>query len=256
MSIFDREQAVDELKTDRLIQVLPRFLDGTLPSESALWRKIRAAEKKMERELRVFLEPVEVLPESATQADKDALDGTTPPTRWVQEPAYDYDPEYFRDNRWGLQETRHRPIIRVDEFVFAYPTTDQRIFNVPAAWIHFDPKYGIIRLVPTGVPFEAPFNAYILSAIGGGRIIPHTIQIRYAAGLQNVADEHPDIYDLTMRFAVLSLIDDAYTPQSQSVAVDGLSQSFSVDTAKYRENFHKDLKRIRDSVHGIRAFAV
>lgn len=223
------------------------YFSGTDFLPSYIWDKVRAAEAELERTLRVYFEPVVMMPEGYTADEITALGSA----RWAEEPAYDFSPDMFRGESWGYIVTKHRPIISVSSIKFSYPTPTTLVFDVPAPWIRIDKKYGHIRLVPTGTPFYAPLNAYIMSAVGGGRTIPHMIRISYTAGLSNALTDYPDLADVIKRFAVLKIIEDTFPAQSGSISADGLSQSMSVDMDKYQTSIDRTIDRLRSSIHGI-----
>ena len=112
------------------------------------------------------------------------------------------------------------------------------------------------RLVPTGTPFYAPLNAYIMSAVGGGRTIPHMIRITYTSGLSNALTNYPDLVDAIKRLAVLKIIEDTFPAQSGSISADGLSQSLSIDTDKYQTSIDRVVDRLRSSIHGVQMIAL
>lgn len=255
MSLFtSASYAATLLRQDRLI--LARSILGSTDalSDEYLHAQLLAAQADIERALRVFVEPVEVLPEGATQDERDALDDVG--TRWVEEPGYDMDPGFFRGESWGYIVTRHRPIISVHSIRFAYPQPFTAIWEIPAGWIRLDRKYGHIRLVPGTQAIAAPLSSWVMQVLGGGRTIPHMIQVRYRAGLANAARDYPDLLDLIQKSAVLRILDDSMPPQSGSISADGLSRSTSIDTSKYREQIDARIDRLRDAIHGVRCMVI
>lgn len=214
-----------------------------------LWDALRAAEVDAEHALRVFFGPTVVLPESATDAEREALD--TAGTRWIEEPGYDLESEFFMGERWGYLVTRQRPLIRVDRVRFVYPRPASGIFDIPLDWIRLDKKYGHIRFVPGSQAFAAPLSIGILQAIGGGRGIPQAIQVHYTAGLQNAAGQYPELVDLVRRMALLRLLQMQFLPASNSISADGLSESVSVDFSKEQADIEDHLERLRQVIHGV-----
>lgn len=258
MSIFEKDEIVAEMRTDRLIVAGRTYLAGFAPSDDYIWSKILAAEKEAARRLRVFLEPTLVLPYG-----HDPSEQPTDGTPWAEEPAYDYDPDFFRNERWGYIVTRQHPIVAVHKIEFAYPAPTASILKVPDDWVRPDKKYGHIRLVPSAQAFMAPLGAYIMQALGGGRTIPHMIRVTYTAGLSNIETEYPDLIDLIKKMAVLKIIQDAFMPSSGSISADGLSRSLSVDMEKYQEMISYYLDGPKGSngglmadIHGIRNMVV
>lgn len=253
MTIFaDKALTLEELRRDRLLVVGRNYFPDITPHDDYLYGKLLSAEKEIERRLRVFLEPVEVLPESVAQADRDALDAAG--TRWIEEPGYDMEPSFFRGDSWGFMQLRHRPVIAVTSVRFIYPSPFNGLFDVPADWVRIDKKYGHLRLVPTSQAFAAPLPMFIMQALTGGRTWPHFIHVRYQAGLNTA--EHPDIVDLVKKVAVLNVVDDLYLPQSGSESIDGMSENFSLDASKFAEKIDAKVDRLQQSLHGVRMMVV
>lgn len=249
-ALFVRGPAIARLRQDRLLQVVETYAPGATFSDDYLWDKLRATEAEAERRLRVFFSPVEIIPQGSNE-DTDALDAAN--VRWIEEPGYDFDPDLFKGETWGLIETRQRPIIRIDAIQFAWPAPGMgSAFTVPQSWLRIDKKYGRLNLVPTQNLLMLPLNTFILSALSGGRNVPLMLQIRYAAGLKNAAQDYPDLVDLVSRMAVLSLLADLFLPQSGSISADGLSQSISFDLDKYRQGIEDRLETLRQALHGVR----
>ena len=249
-ALFVRGPALSSLRQDRLLHVIETYCPGGTFSDDYLWAKLRAAEADAERRLRVFFGPVEIIPQGSDE-DTAALDAAN--VRWIEEPGYDFDPELFRGETWGLIETRQRPIIRIDSIQFAWPAPGMgAVFTVPASWLRIDKKYGRLNLVPTQNLLTLPLNTFILSALGGGRSVPLMMQIRYAAGLKDAARDYPDLADLVLKMAVLNLLADLFLPQSGSISADGLSQSMSLDLDKYRQSIEDRLETLRQAIHGVR----
>lgn len=255
MSLFpDQIAAVDALRQDRLLLARSTLGNADAFSDDYLYNQLLAAQADIERRLRVFAEPVEVLPEGATQAERDALD--TAGTRWVEEPGYDLEPDFFQGDSWGYLVTRHHPLIAVHSIRFIYPQPLPAVWEVPASWIRLDRKYGHIRLVPGTQAFAAPLSAWVMQVMGGGRSVPHMIQVRYRAGLENAARDYPDLLDLVQKSAVLRMLEDAFLPQSGSISADGLSRSTSIDASRYREQIDSRLGQLRDALSGIRCLVL
>jgi hypothetical protein len=255
--------ALAEIRRDRLTTMLQTYLPaGTVISDDYLLQKLMAAQSYISHRLRVFLVPTQVLPNTATQTEIDlwANPVSGPPMPVYLEPAYDYDPDMFQGNTWGRTLTRQRPIIRVQSMSFVYPTPTSTLFSIPNEWIRLDKKYGVINLLPIQTAMSLPLNAFILSALGGGRIVPEFLEIRYQAGLTNVLQDWPEILDLVRRQAVLGIAQDLFLPSSrnESVSADGLSQSSSIGFAidSYESMVDKQMDAIKSALFGVQMFSV
>lgn len=254
-SIFPNQaQAVASLRADRLMRMAKTYFPDVTFSDAYLWEKLRAAEKDLERALRVFFTPREMIPPGTPQDERDRLlaEGKV----LEEEPGYDYDPAMFQGNTWGHISLRQRPAQAVHRIWFAYPQATSDIWVVPPAWVRLDKKYGRISLLPGDGLMTVPLNAYILRALGGGRTVPLMMQIRYTAGLVDAAENYPDLLDLIKKSAVLAVIEDEFLPQGGSISADGLSQSLSWDAEKQREALAPKINRLRDAIHGIRVVAL
>lgn len=246
--------AVAELRRDRLVSVAETYLPDTELSDEYLLGKLLAAEKDIERQLRVFLTPRTIVPDTTQQAEIDAL--VAGGANVLLEPGYDYTPAVWQGNTWGLITVRQKPIIDVQEISFNYPAPTDRLYTIPIEWVRPDKKYGMINIVPVTSAVSLPLNAFLLSALGGGRNLPLMLQIKYRAGLTNAAGDYPDLLDLVKKSAVLGIIDDQFLPASGSVSADGLSQSVSWDATKIRDEIDKRVERLRQSMQGIRMMVI
>ena len=252
MSLFpDLEQTLADLRQDRLSSPL---LAGLSLSDSYLESQILAAQAEASMALRVFLTPTVVLPETATDAERDALDDAGTP--WVEEPGYDLEGDFFSGERWGYLVTRHRPIISVQSMTFVYPQPYSGVFTVPADWIRTDKKYGHIRLVPGTQAFAAPLSAWVMQVMGAGRTVPQMIQLRYTAGLRNAAAQYPELPDLVLRMAVLRVLHASFPATSGSISADGLSESQSIQLDQYQGDIDASLERLRQVIHGVQLMVV
>lgn len=254
MSLFSSADLA-KFKTDRLLRAAQTYWPGVELSDDYLLMQLQAAEAHIGHELRVFLEPTTIFPYEPSEDEISALQGP-----YAEEPGYDYDPEFFGPGRWGYIVTRQRPIVSVEFIRFAYPSPQQTFYAIPSEWIRLDKKHGQINLVPAAAGFTAPLNAFMLQAVGGGAMIPFMLQVKYVAGLQNVKTDPrwADLLDVIFKQAVLNVLDDNFTPQSGSISADGLSQSMSMDSDKYRDSIEVRLwgpkgsnGGLWTSIHGI-----
>lgn len=255
MSIFSQSADVPRIMADRLMRLAATYFPDAPLSHAYVWEKLLAEETLFEQRTRTKLGVREVLPTGADASEYEAFATAGMPV--LEEPGYDYDPRFFNGDAWGLIELRNKPIVTVHSVVFAYPNVDNVLFSIPPSWIRPDKKYGKINLVPgTDTAINLPANAYILSALGGGRTIPFMVQVRYQVGMPNIRTDRPDIVDTIIKLTVLAILDDLYLPASGSSSLDGLSQSLSFDASKYRELVDKRVDTIASSLNGIRFMAM
>lgn len=242
---------IEEMRRDQLALAAKYALPASFSmSSSYLLAKLKAAEAEASRQLRIYFAPTIIIPDDAEQTEIDALE--TANIRYAQEAAYDYDAHFFTGERWGYIVTQEKPIISVQSIKFAYPAPTQQVFEIPHSWIRMDKKHGHIRLVPASQTFSAPLSAFLMQALGGGSTIPFMIHVRYTAGLSNPEKDYPDLINLVKKMAVLSVMQDAFLPQSGSISSDGLSQSISMDVQKWHDGIEDKLDDLRDAIHGPR----
>ena len=251
----NRFTAVKKLRTDRLMLAATASMPSVALSDDYLWEKLRSAESDIGHTLRVPLGPTTFFPDQPTQDQIDALNGGA----WAIDPGYDYEPQSFSSDKWGMIKLRNKPLISVSRIRFAYPGGTGSSYELPVDWVGMDRKTGTIQFVPTNTAFAAPLNAFVMQAMGAGRTIPLAVQVSYVAGLLNAASDFPELLDAVMKTAVLKILEDAFLPQSGSISADGLSQSMSVDMDKHHDSVDRILNGGKGSngglmtaIHGIR----
>lgn len=196
-----------------------------------LWEKLVAAEAWIAMTLRVPLTPTRFFAVDPTQEQIDALNGAP----WSVDTPYDYDPGDYLGNHWGMLLLRNKPVIGIRSVRFAYPSTFQTIMDIPSDWVRVDRRAGSVQFVPTSSLSLAGIGGMMLTFMQPGRTIPFVVQIEYDAGLQESSGLYPIIRDVILKRTMVLLLEDSFLPQSGSISGDGLSQSMSVEAAKYHE---------------------
>lgn len=251
--------AIAKMRRDRLVMLGNSLMPGISLSDDFVWDKLMAAEAEIAHTLRVPLTPTRFFPSTPTAEQIAALPAGMP---WAIDPAYDYSPNDWYGDKWGLIQTRQKPIQSVVAMKFVYPSPAQTIVDVPADWIRFDGKYGQLQLVPTGTQYQTLLGGLFMSQLSGGRTLPFTINLEYIAGLANVQRDFPDLIDAVYKLAVTKIVEDSFVPQSGSISADGLSQSMSVDVSKYHEAVDRVLNGsgsnggLMARIHGVRFMAM
>ncbi len=258
-ALFVRDFVIADIRADQLIAVAQNLLPGVALSDDYIWRKVLAAESDISHQLRVELQPTQFFPKTPTDAQVEALNGMP----WKEDPAYDYEPAMFTNEKWGFIAARHSPIISVQELRYAYPSDTDLNYIIPIDWIKMDKKYGQIRIVPTSNGSLALLNSYLLQLLGSSTNIPHMLNLTYVAGLANASRDYPELLDAVKKMAVLKMIEDAFVPQSGSISADGLSESMSADVSKYHDTVDRILNGEKGSngglmaaIHGIRMVVI
>ena len=254
-SLFVRDIVVDEIRKDRLMSAAAGILQDIKVSDQYLWEKVRAAESDLAHILRVPLVPTRYFPIQPTVTELAALGDMA----WDIDPGYDYEPGMFERDKWGYLVTRHAPVISVQYMRFAYPKQDIGFFDVPLDWLRTDSRVGHIRIIPTNSAVLMGTAGFAMTSMLNRRNIPDMVQLAYTAGLKNAAADYPELLDVVKKKAVLKVVADAFLPQSGSISADGLSQSISVDMAKYSDGIDEIINGPKGSngglmtaIHGIR----
>jgi hypothetical protein len=255
-TLFVKDIAVDRMRADSLVMAASGAMPSVVVTDDYIWSKLRAAEYEMAHELRVPLAPTAFFPSAPTPEQIAALNGKP----WGIDPGYDYHPSDFQFNdKWGMIKLRNKPLHSVSRIRYAYPGGPTAHYDLPLDWLRVDKKYGMVQFVPSSTAFAAPLNAFVMQAIGNGRIIPLAIQISYVAGLDNVAANYPELLDAVLKKASIKILEDSFLPQSGSISADGLSQSLSVDMDKYHDAVDRIINGGKGSngglmtaIHGVR----
>jgi len=243
-----------DLTTIRAQLSLSGLVNVAALTDPMLTQKFNAAYAQAQRELRVFFEPTEIIPDDAPQAEIDALELANTP--YHEESAYNYDSGFWYAERLGFMPTRQKPIIKMHSMIFAFPSANQTIFTVPIEWIRMDKKYGHIKIVPTTLGFAVPLPVYLMQIMGMGSGLPFMLRLRYQAGLKDIATNYPDIIELLNRMTMLSVLKGAFLPTSGSLSVDGISRSQGISIAAWQSSIDELMDNLRDSIHGVRMVVV
>jgi hypothetical protein len=227
MSLFT-DADIAAFKSQRLV----RAMDLTGVTDDFLLEQLKTAETDIARQLKVLLEPTTIFPGEPSEEEIAALPSGM---AWAEEPGYDYDADFFRDDKWGYLVLMSRPVISVESIRFAYPQPDQTFWEIPDSWIRLDKKPGVIRLVPAAQTITVPLSVFMMQVMGGGRSIPFMIQVKYVAGLTDAREKWRDLVDVIYKMAALNMIEGEFRPQSGSISGDGLSESESFDPEKMRD---------------------
>jgi hypothetical protein len=222
------------------------MFDGSSDVDDEVWSRLVSAEASAQRKLHVFFQPTTLFPDEPTQAEVTALAGGA----WAVDPGYDMDQDLLQPGGWSFLTLRQKPVIEVQSIKFSYPTMGT-VFSIPQQWIKLDRKYGHVRFIPTHAAFGAQVGGMMIGAMGMSGA-PQFIQVRYRAGLRDVARDYPDLVSLVQRLAIANMLTDALLPASSSISADGLSQSKSPpDVDKLMEGIDKSFDALRQRIHGV-----
>jgi hypothetical protein len=260
-SVFpDLGAEVAALRRDRLVAIATMYAPGREFSDEYLLSKLVVAEREIERALRVFLIPREIVPEGPDGVPDPAIDAEVAALEAAgqlvhREPGYDYDPEEFGSGSWGAIDLRSSPVCVIRGVSFHYPVNGS-MFEVRPEWLRVDKKYGRVQFVPVGAVMAGQLGGLVTQALAIGSGMPLMIRVRYRAGLENVPRDWPDILAVIRRKAMLSILEELYVPSGGSVSGDGLSQSFTFKVTEHEDALRRMIERLRQAIHGIELVVV
>ena len=180
---------------------------------------IRYAEDWVESETSILLTPTWVASPPLLQPGVPQLTGVVPAGSGsaiqvlgqdydLADAGYDFYIDRYKDNGWGCQPLRYRPLRNVTQpsrilstgdfnatknMSFIYPLLEQ-FFRVPQSWIVEDEDFGLIRTVPSSNVAILPLFAMQLAMLGFSEILPNGLWLQYTAGLM------PNDYNTRWRF--------------------------------------------------------
>jgi len=237
---------VEDIKGNQLYGILltARGEQKSYPDTEIL-RKIRAAEDFYEKNLNIFLGIKRIkcgAHERGVAIDPNAA------IPEIEEPGYDYDRDWYLGDKWGGFKLRNRPVVPdpnapsgITQLFFAFPSAEQKLFNVPQQWLKVDFKNGQINVIPTNAAIYASFNAFFLSIASGGAYgLPKVIFVDYLAGYDptRLRRDNADLLEGIMLRTLLFLggiignVPFAGVG-STSIGLDGLSHSRGFAGGKY-----------------------
>ena len=150
-----------------------------------------------------------------------------------EEDPYPYDPAMW-NNSYGFLQLRHYPVITVTRAIMNSVVRQKILDFISQNWLRYDKQYGQLTFYPTGGLNYGPYAMYTnLWAIGArGNQYPHGYEIDYESGFETAAHVPQGLRGVIGKWAAikcLNTIGDGLLAgfSSQSVSLDGLSESFS-----------------------------
>lgn len=148
-----------------------------------------------------------------------------------EEDPYDFDPQEWRE--YGFVQLRHWPLISVERAVWYSPVKGEIMDMVDNDWIRPYKQFGQLRMFPKGGFNYGPYSVYgpLWSGVGARRY-PGAFEFDYSTGYES-ADFIPEglraVIGKYATIKALAVVGDGLLAgfSSQSVSLDGLSESFS-----------------------------
>lgn len=149
--------------------------------------------------------------------------------------------DYFREdyNKYIWMKLKESPVISVEEVRMVLPG-EQVVQTFEDDWIHIQKDSGQLQLVPgtgtAGSILLGAGGAYIPLIYGNNRFIPDAFRVDYTAGFEpgQVPPLITDLIGKKASFGPLNIAGDLLGGAgiaSQSISIDGLSQSFNTTSS-------------------------
>ena len=147
-----------------------------------------------------------------------------------EEDPYDFDPSHW--GNYGFIQLRYTPVISIERAVLYSPVRSETLDLLNNGWVRLTKATGQIHLYPTG---NLPYGPFIApSAVWRyfGVRFPQGFEFDYTAGYENSDLVPKGLRDVIGKWActkALATVGDGLLAgfSSQSVSLDGLSESFS-----------------------------
>lgn len=170
---------------------------------------------------------------------KESSDGHVRSRYWRQgvdytdeDEPYDFDPQEW--SQYGFVQLRHFPVIKISRAVWLSPVQSEIMDLVANHWIRVEKSFGQVRMFPTsGFEYGPYAGAYGPAWSRAGSVrYPGAFEFDYETGYES-ADFVPDglraVIGKYATIKALAVVGDGLLAgfSSQSVSLDGLSESFS-----------------------------
>jgi hypothetical protein len=182
--------------------------------------------------------------------------------RYWQQERHDYVSSDYMN--FGLITLNHRPILKITQYLIIYPDTGQTT-DFPLEWVQADMEgiNGVIQLVP-GV---GSANSFIIG-VGNNLLplifrtadfLPDLFKISYYSGFPNNKCPQNLLQIIGKKAAIdiMTLVSNAILGQgalTQSLSIDGMSQSIGKLPFIYEKQIALYRKQIEEEVSSARAF--
>lgn len=146
-----------------------------------------------------------------------------------EEYGYDFDPDLW--NNFGFLQLRHKPILSITRAELKGPTLVS-VLNL-IDWKRVNKKVGQVHFFPTNqMTYGPPGTGYATMLMYAQARYPQAFEIDYETGFETAAQVPSDLREVIGKWCALKMlgvIGDGLLAgfSSQSVSLDGLSESFS-----------------------------
>lgn len=165
------------------------------------------------------------------------------------EAAYDFFFERWRDEGWGYQRMRWRPVQSVElsgpnldaydignftgakKVAFIYPLLNE-YFTMPLTWVVEDQKRGMLRFVPATSVQMLPLFALQLSFMGFAQSVPGGLWFQYTAGL--TANDYNSSWSFMKKLVLAKAAATAFAIMETSINIGALETSTQADGLAFK----------------------
>ncbi len=165
---------------------------------------------------------------------------------------YDFDPNLWQD--YGFIQLRHWPVIKVTRAKWLSPVRGEIMDMVDNNWIRIHKQFGQLRMFPQGGFTFGPYSVYgPLWTNQYSKRYPGAFEFDYETGFKNAGLVPEGLRSTIAKYATiktLAVIGDGLLAgfSSQSVSLDGLSESFSSTQSATSAYFGARIKQYSDEI--------
>lgn len=169
-----------------------------------------------------------------------------------REMPYEFDPIQW--NNYGFTQLRHWPVISVERAVWYSPVKGQIMDMIAGNWVRLEGKYGQLYMFPTGGFAFGPYSVYGPFWSGAyNRRYPNAFEFDYTTGEDSSDFVDEGLRNIIAKYAAikaLATIGDGLIAgfSSQSISLDGLSESFSSTQSATSAYFGARIKEYQDEI--------
>jgi len=169
-----------------------------------------------------------------------------------EDSSYDFDPQEWSE--FGFVQLRHWPLISVERAVWLSPVKGEIMNMLENDWLRLHKQFAQIRMFPKGGFTYGPYSVYgpLWTGMGAKRY-PGAFEFDYTTGYES-SDFIPDgLRSAIAKYATikaLAVVGDGLLAgfSSQSISLDGLSESFSSTQSATSAYFGARIKQYRDEI--------
>jgi len=165
---------------------------------------------------------------------------------------YEFDPIQW--NNYGFIQLRHWPVLSVERAIWYSPVKGQIMDMRAANWLRLEGQFGQVYMFPTGGFAFGPYSVYGPFWSGAyNRRYPNAFEFDYTTGVDTSDFVDEGLRNIIAKYAAikaLATIGDGLIAgfSSQSVSLDGLSESFSSTQSATSAYFGARIKEYQDEI--------